>query len=374
MPAMNRHGTGPGRLLPPLWTIFAFWTLVAVIAAGHAAPHHESMARGVLYELVNHWAWAVLTPPIFVLAHRFPLDRTPAAVAWLVHVVAAAVVGILWGTFSEIAHQRIAHPADPAPPVREVLASNAAFGFSSGLLVYFAILASAHALSYYRQSRARRSEALALRTELAEARLRALRMQLQPHFLFNTLNTVSGLVESDPATTRRVVARLSELLRHTLESSDVDEVPLSRELELLESYLEIVEARYGDRFRIIREIDPDTLTAVVPPLCLQPLVENAVEHGVGRRPEGGTVVVAARVAEDRLELEVRDDGPGAIPDASSAAATDGWTGGVGIRNVRDRLRHLHGDEASVAVQSRPGGGTVQRVVVPFVTSVEERSR
>jgi len=198
--------------------------------------------------------------------------------------------------------------------------------------------------------------------QLAEAQLHSLRLQLQPHFLFNTLNTIVALIATEPRAAERMVAGLSELLRASLRLADEQEVPLARELDHLRLYVDIQQTRFGDRLAVAMDVDPAVRGALVPSLLLQPLVENAIRHGITPRASGGRISVRATRDADELRLEVRDDGVG-------AATHDGVLAreGVGLTNTRERLRRLHGSRHRFAYESRVGSGFAVRIAVPFRT-------
>jgi LytS/YehU family sensor histidine kinase len=201
-----------------------------------------------------------------------------------------------------------------------------------------------------------------LEAQLAEARLTVLRARLNPHFLFNTLNAVSALVAKNPRGVRDMIALLSELLRHALAESKEQEIPLRDELRLLKLYLEILEIRYQGQLRTVVTADPDVLDALVPNLILQPLVENAMKHGVDRAGGHGTIEVTASRLGEELVLSVRDTGPGEAPAPSSHVI------GVGLRLTRDRLAELYGDEQRVELKPVEGGGMSARIALPYHTS------
>ena len=198
--------------------------------------------------------------------------------------------------------------------------------------------------------------------QLAEAQLHSLRLQLQPHFLFNTLNTITALIAAEPRAAERMVAGLSELLRASLRLADEQEVPLARELDHLRLYVDIQRTRFGDRLDVAMDVDPAVRSALVPSLLLQPLVENAIRHGITPRASGGRISVRASRDADELRLEVRDDGVG-------AATHDGLLAreGVGLTNTRERLRRLHGARHRFAYETRVGSGFSVRITVPFRT-------
>jgi two-component system, LytTR family, sensor kinase len=225
------------------------------------------------------------------------------------------------------------------------------------VILYWAILGAGYAVEYRSRFRRQQMEALQLEAMLAEARLQALRMQIHPHFLFNTLHAISALVDEDVRAARRMIARLSELLRLTLESGSRPEAPLGRELEALQRYLEIEQIRFQDRLVVEMEIEPEALDAVVPQLILQPIVENAVCHGVAPRAASGRINVAARRRNDMLELQVCDNGPG-IPAGE-------MTEGIGLGNTRARLQQLYGDRGRLDICNGESGGLRVTLTIPF---------
>jgi LytS/YehU family sensor histidine kinase len=227
------------------------------------------------------------------------------------------------------------------------------------VLTYFAILGLVYALEYYRRYVTGTVHASRLEAELARAQLQALRIQLQPHFLFNTLHAISSLMDEDIRAARRMIARLADLLRSTLDTTDQQEVTLLRELETLELYLDIERERFSDRLRVELEVHPDALEARVPNLVLQPLVENAIRHGIAPLQRGGRITVSAARAAGRLVLGVEDDGAGARDHEPQE--------GVGLRNTRARLARLYPDEHELVIDHPSEGGFRIRIEIPFVT-------
>jgi sensor histidine kinase YesM len=212
------------------------------------------------------------------------------------------------------------------------------------------------AISYFRQARDREQ----LEARLARAQLQTLKLQLQPHFLFNTLNTITALIGVDPRVAERMVSGLSELLRLSLRNAGEQEVPLSRELELLEHYVEIQQIRFRDRLTVTLEVAPDTMQALVPNFILQPLVENAIRHGIGPRAAPGHVDVRAYRENGSLHLRVTDDGVGARSRRSEPAGE-----GIGLGNTKARLEHLYGTDHAFSAQGGTEGGFVVDIVIPF---------
>lgn len=228
-----------------------------------------------------------------------------------------------------------------------------------GTIAVYATLWHERLVHVYLHETRERARAL---DQLAEAQLHSLRLQLQPHFLFNTLNTITALITPEPRAAERMVAGLSELLRASLRLADEQEVPLARELDHLRLYVDIQQTRFGDRLAVAMDVDPDVRSALVPSLLLQPLVENAIRHGITPRASGGRISVRASRDADELQLEVRDDGVGATTHDGRLARE-----GVGLTNTRERLRRLHGSRHRFAYESRLGSGFAVRIAVPFRT-------
>jgi signal transduction histidine kinase len=237
-----------------------------------------------------------------------------------------------------------------------------AYSYHFALLLYWVILVVLRGLDSRRRLRDERLRSVQLETQLAQAQLRTLRVQLQPHFLFNTLNAISALALADPHQARLMISRLSDLLRLTLEERHALEVPLAHELELLRCYLDIQQVRFQDRLSTQMDVEADTLHAAVPSMILQPLVENALRHGLLDKPEPGRLQILGRREGAQLYLRVDDDGLG-LP--------EGMSEGLGLGNTRARLRMLFGEAASVALARRDGGGTRVELRFPFRHHVAE---
>jgi len=272
-------------------------------------------------------------------------------------------------------------PENPFHPV-EILTD---LEFLNLLVPYSILLMIGMGRYEYLRSQARQKqaeqikrEAEQLRSQLTEARLASLRMQINPHFFHNTLHTISTMAGRNPEGIRRATARLSDLMRHVLSTSDQQEVPLNEELDMLESYLDIQKLRLEDRLEVTFEVDADTRRALVPTLVLQPLVENAVKHGFEGADETGHLLIRATQTDDTLVLEVADDGPG-FPEngspltngaPSNSSATDE---GIGLQNIAERLDGLYGDAASLDFDHADGGGLRVVIRFPFHTPESERS-
>ena len=349
----------------------AFWLGFGTLTAVREASRSwgvEPVAWGEVAEtFVEVGLWALLTPVVFEMARRWPAERG----AWAGRAPAQLALGVVAAVAIEWVTRGVLEPvfSGPPPPDRAWTLAGAVgrLWFLDEVIVYIAVLATGYARAALFQVHERRVEAerhlaerARLEAQLADARLAALRAQLQPHFLFNTLNAVSALAERDPAGVRTLVARLSSLLRRVLDAPG-ERVPLREEAAFLRDYLDVQRIRFQGGLEVEEAWAPGTLDALVPPLVLQPLVENAVGHGVGRIEDGvGTVRVGSRLDGGRLVLTVEDDGPG--PDAAPPGPAGA---GVGLENTRARLDALFGADASLTLAPRPGGGAVATVALPF---------
>jgi two-component system, LytTR family, sensor kinase len=311
----------------------------------------------------SYWyVWAVLTPPILWLARRYPFDRHNWGRVVLVHSI-----GVFVFTFAHSAASAYARVLTmDALSTRVVLFSSAlqerfVLNFDYEAMTYWFLVGISHALDYRRQSAEREITAANLQARLAEANLDALQRQLHPHFLFNTLHTISALIHRNAEAADAMLARLSDLLRLTLNRVRTRQLALKEELDFIQKYLEIEQERYGDRLRVVFDIDPTVLDAAVPNFVLQPIVENALRHGIGPKVGGGRIDIIARREHTRLCLIVRDDGYGVASDSLNALNE-----GVGVSNTRSRLAHLYGDQHRFEFRTPPKGGLEVTVGIPMV--------
>ncbi len=305
------------------------------------------------------YIWALLTPLVLWLGARWPLDRPRAWRNAILHVLGALATG----AFHLFGALLVMRSVSPEPPPYTLLRGYRLF-ISAYLeyefLLYWAILGSGYLFHYYTRDRTNALRTAQLEAQLAQAHLDALRVQLQPHFLFNTLHAVSALMDEDLEQARRMLVRLGDLLRMTLETQGTHEVSLQQELESTELYLDIERVRFPDQLEIELLVDQDALDAIVPSLILQPLVENAIRHGVAPLAAGGRVTVRGRREEDSLVLQVADNGAG----GDARASVDGRTG-VGLANVRARLEELYGDRQNFSVFQPKSGGFGVQLVLPY---------
>jgi two-component system LytT family sensor kinase len=353
--ARLRDLVAPARLLV---AGFGFWTAFALVFAIEywllAVP--ESFPRIVAGQLASWWPCALLTPPLAGLTIRIRALRLSRSRASLLHALGAAGFLVVGGGLMGASESLL--PWSPAEGVLAAARHGVIRYLGPDLLLYCLVVAGTMAAAHAHESRRRGIAAATLARELAEAQLHVLSAQLQPHFLFNTLHAVSALIWEDQARADRLLARLSELLRLTLRSGGRMETTLEEELALLGRYVEIQETRYGDRLRISIEAEPAARQAMVPHLILQPLVENAIRHGITRRTAPGRVDVVARAGADRLHLTVRDDGVG-LP------ANRPVREGVGLGVTRARLRQLYGPAFGIELSAGDGGGAVCALSIPL---------
>ena len=333
------------------------WTLYAIFEASQVRINTYGMTvtpwrRAFLSAFADAGPWALVTPLAFWLAGRCLVRR--GRVWWTLPALGFGGIGIgllhlslyvqllLWLGFL---------------PRSEAAGSIVRSRFHSDVLITWTLFGIRHAMDYYQRYRLREVAASRLQAQLTRAQLEVLRAQLQPHFLFNTLHAISTLMYCDVESADRMMTRLSDFLRLTLDSSGVQEVTLKREMEYLDKYLEIEQVRFGARLVVKRAIDPRALDFLVPNLVLQPLVENAVHYGVAPRAAGGRIEIVARLSGQILTVEVSDDGPGAT----------GFSEGVGISNTRARLAQLYGAEGRLELRNADHGGFRARVMLPAHT-------
>jgi two-component system LytT family sensor kinase len=363
----------PARKGAPGWRrvllYLAAWTLIALTFATvcYAASLSEGnrgfgFVSAVQFNLVLFYWWAVLSVLIFWFSRRFPIEMRPLKTRnLLLHIPAV----ILLAAGHQVIHLTTLWIVVPRlhklfPNLAACFRAYFGFGFYIDLIIATLIVIGAHALLYYQRFRASQLEEASLRAQLAQAQLRALKMQLHPHFLFNTLHSISSLVLEDPPKANSMIARLGDFLRLTLDHSDQQLVTLREETEFVRCYLEIEQIRFGDRLTVDFKIDPATLSADVPHLILQPVVENAIQHAIAPRATPGRIEIAANRQNDSLRLEVRDTGPGlAAPDNNTERH------GVGLSNVRARLERLYGRNFSFEMTNRPAEGFSVILQIPF---------
>jgi signal transduction histidine kinase len=348
--------------------VFAAWTLYALFNAGQtyfalrAGRQPSSLLWSLRAAFVGSYLWAFCTLYIIALTKRFPLDEGRRVLPVLVHL--SSVVGI--GLLHVYAARLFASVGWylPSPFWSRFLRV-----FPVSVLQAILLVGIAHGFTYYVRLRSQELQASRLRASLSEARLQALKMQLQPHFLFNALNAVSTLIHRDPEAADQMLASLAAFLRHTLATAQAQEVPLAEELRFLELYLEIEQVRFGHRLQVAMRVERGTRQALVPHLILQPLVENAIRHGIATLVEGGRVEISAAREGEQLRLRVRDNGVGLAAAGRSARGE-----GVGLASTRGRLEQLYGAAHHFTLSEPAGGGTLADLSIPFRTEGDAAPR
>jgi two-component system LytT family sensor kinase len=372
----------------PIWAVaFAVWTFISLAATATIYQLYRRFNGGIGLggiagmEFSQVLTYAPLTPLVFALAVRYPLQRGNWVKRSLLHLAAGLVFTLVhislraatpYGYWDPASRQWTSAIWDshahafraPWVVLRSMFLGSVVDDVTGA---YVPIVLVAHAVSYYRRFRERELRATQLEGQLAKAHLQRLKSQLQPHFLFNTMHSISALMLTDVNAADRMMCRLSDLLRISLETADTQITTLNRELEFVTCYLEIEKVRFEERMKVIFDIAPETLDAQVPHLLLQPLVDNAVKHGISKVSVGGEIRITVRRQDNELQLQIKDNGPGVRKTGTLA------TNGLGLRITRERLESLYRQNQSLELVSPPEGGVTIRVCIPFRLQSDERT-
>ena len=350
--------------------IFGVWTVVGVTFSGqglYSAAFAEPPIpwQRVLYtQMTWVYLWALATPFILRLVRRFPFGRghwlRNSAAHVLFSHLCVLVVGYLEHAVLYLTYRR---PGGYPYVLRNGLSFTIS-NYTEGLSIYLIVAFLSSAYSYYQKYREGELRASRLEAQLSQAQLQALKMQLHPHFLFNTLHSISALLSRDTEGARTMIARLGDFLRLTLENSGTQEVTLRREMEFLNCYLEIERIRFQDRLATRVDVEAGALDVPVPNLILQPIVENAIRHGVATRSGPGEIEIRAGLRDGSLFIRVRDNGPGLPPKRNAQGPL---TKGVGLANTRTRLEHLYGARHRFEIANDPAGGSAVTLEIPLTT-------
>ena len=344
------------------WTLLGlFFSSQTYLTLSHT-KFPITWAQAFVWGMLSACLIAIPTPLVFWLSRRFPFGRRSWWRSLLIHLPASVVFSIVLSLLSIVTDRLLGWLLGKQfafIQLREVSPQDyALFQFEGNILIYMVIAGIGHAYDYYRKYQERELKTSQLEVQLAQAQLQALKMQLHPHFLFNTLNAIWVLMAKDVEAARQMLVRLSDLLRLTLENSGMQEVSLKQELDFLDRYLGIEQIRFRDRLKVKLDIEPDTLDAQVPNLILQPLVENAIRHGIAPRAAPGQIEIHARRENGMLYMQVRDDGPGL--DNQTA-----FREGVGLTNTKARLLRMYGSSYRFDLRNAAEGGLMVTVAVPF---------
>src|SRR5438034_2066504 len=345
------------------------WTLVSVIfaAISYAAAIGENnkefgFVSALRLNLVQFYLWAILSPLLFKFSRRFPIEFRPLNLRNLLLYFPAL---ISFAGIHQLIHLAVLWSITPRwrqqyPARIDCYRAYFAFGFYIDLIIASLIVIAVHALVYYQNFRASELAQSSLKARLAQAQLKALKMQLHPHFLFNTLHSISSLVLEDPPKANSMIARLGDFLRLTLENSEQQLISLKEETEFIRCYLEIEQVRFGDRLTVAFELEPQTLSAQVPHLILQPVVENAIQHAIAPRAARGHINVQAKQLNSLLRVAISDNGPGICSNANLLGKK-----GVGLSNVRSRLQQIYGPDFRFELMNAGDGGLTVVIEIPF---------
>jgi two-component system, LytTR family, sensor kinase len=364
-PPVSTRAMAPNLIRGFGWV--ALWSLVGLAIASEIYLSSNFLGRSLTWgeaisdSLEDWYVYGVLSLPVIWLARRFPPERGSRWVTAGIHLAAALVFSLAYIFVRTLVGEADAWISGEAASFGEIFHPLLVRTFPFNLLVYGVILAVGHALDYYRKYHERTVQTLELEKHLTEARLQALLHQLKPHFLFNTLNGIASLMHTDVDDADRMLVRLSELLRITMSHTGAPQTTLREEVAFIERYLDIEKIRFRNRLEVIIAVDDDAIDAQVPSLILQPMVENAMRHGVEPHARMGLIELRGARDGDNLVLTVSDNGAG-IPEAGPGRE------GIGVANTRARLLELYGADQKFELVNRPEGGLCVRITIPFSIS------
>lgn len=346
------------------YIIAGIWFFLGLIYSGQSFFYTLSVGREYVWQrsffhsFVFCLEWGLLTPVVLALTEKFRLDVSSLWRNIVIHFFVGLTIAFLQQTVYVYVTNFVDNGFVLTRSFGEFFPSIIGF-FEYGVLVYWAIVFFFHAAEYYRRYQHEEQNASQLRTQLAESQLQSLKMQLQPHFLFNTLNAISVLVKKEPSLAQKMIVRLSDLLRLSLERGNENEVTLREELELLDTYLEIEKVRFGDRLSVTKQIEPAALEISVPTFILQPIAENAVRHGITQRAGDGWIAVSASLKGAVLQISVSDGGVRSKKKKESSAGL-----GVGLENTKKRLTQLYGNRSSLELSENDMNGFTCLIQIP----------
>lgn len=348
-------------LIVAAWTVLAVFLTSQMYLAYSRRDIPIRWERMFFVELSYAYIWAALTPLILLLARRFPIERAKWARSLVIHLGASLFIGFATRVLHDLLLFWMLADAEWKFSLSKLL-MNVYFMTDYGVMLYWLILLISYSFNYQKRYREGEVRATKLEAQLAQAQLQALKMQLHPHFLFNTLHSISALVHKNADAADKMIARLGDFLRLTLENSGAQEVSLGQEIEFLKCYLEIERIRFEDRLTVQLDIEPQTLDARLPNLILQPIVENAIRHGISPRTSSGRIEIEARRLNGTLQVQVTDNGPGLTSSPTSGSIVKA---GVGLANTQARLRQLYGSEHRLDLANAPSGGLTVILEIPF---------
>lgn len=343
------------------WGVYAAYMTLASYIIRLRLGQQVSWVKVIANDFSYTVFWVVLTPIVLWIAERFPFERTKIWNRVALHLGASVVLALAHKMAHGLFYALYQYWFEGVQFSWEIQYRNLLLYFDYGIPLYWIMILFKYAYEYYVLYQDRKVRASQLEAQLAQAQLQALKMQLQPHFLFNTLNAISVLIQKDPQLARKTVGRLSDLLRYSLDTIGVQQVTLRAELEFLDRYLQIEQTRFGDRLEVNMRVDPDAMNALVPNMILQPLVENSIKHGISQQRGPAQIEVSAHRQNGSLTLRVQDNGQGL------AESNGNVRDGVGLSSTKARLQQLYGSDQSFELVPANGGGVCATVRIPYIT-------
>ena len=345
-----------------LWTLLAFLTATGAHFYLSSTPTPISWGQLLAWNATVSFVWSLLTPLVYELSRRYVIDLTSWRVSLPIHCVSSAALAFAAAVAVVLVDPLVTWTKEPTVPFFAHVLSRTFIDIQR----YWYVLLITQAIAFYGKYQERQLVSSQLEARLAQAQLEVLKIQLEPHFLFNTLNSIAALARHDGEAAERMTLQLADLLRMSLDGIGVHEVPLHQELAFLEKYIGIQQVRFHDRLQVESDIDPRTLDTLVPNLILQPIVENAIRHGIGPRRTPGLIRIVTWRDRDDVWMEIRDNGVGLARGRGSLPRE-----GVGLRNTRGRLQQLYNDDHAMVLEDAPGGGCAVKIRVPYRTNNEE---
>lgn len=357
--------------------VVGFWVflfLLSIVQSATSVRGPEGLTQPEIFHTgIEYLCWLLLTPIVFWLVRRYHFDKGDWTKKVLIHAGAALCFSIVMHIITRESFYALIHAGQPR--YTTLVESIGNLRFLDELFIYLFILFAGFARDYFYRYTKNVQETIRLRTQsselhaqLADAKVQALRMQLNPHFLFNTLNAISTLIEHDPSKAKKMIILLGDLLRYSLDGSSDHEVTLDQEVKFLRSYLDIQKVRFEDRLTVIEDIPLEHMMARVPSLILQPIVENSIKHGISKMTKDGHIQLSAKKENDFLLIQISDNGPGLFYQGGDGAPVN--SGGVGLKNTQERLRELYGSNQSFSIKNGEKGGVTVIIKMPYFLESE----
>jgi two-component system LytT family sensor kinase len=370
------HALDGGNSRRPMWQrrglrlalIWGIWTFIGIVFTlqgyftSYLSERPVSLTDSLYLQMTWSYLWALATPLVLFAATKLPIERNNWIRSSLLHIPISIVLSVILTALGHVANWLYWGMSMGRPFSLERMGRFVVANFSEGIGIYLLIALTSYAFSYYRRYREGQVRTLQLEAQLSHAQLQALKMQLHPHFLFNTLHSISALLNKDTESARKMITRLGDFLRLTLENSGSQEVTLEQEIEFLTCYLEIERIRFQNRLVTRIHVAQQTLDAKVPNLILQPIVENAIRHGIAPRSTPGLIEIEAKHRNGTLRIQVRDNGPGLSEHRTSEIL---FKKGLGLANTESRLEQLYGAAHLFDLSNNPDGGLIVTLEIPF---------